>query len=263
MEGKLRMEERVKSLNESIITIRVLLQNAGLKKSGKNKFAGFEYFELSDFLPKLNELMLEEGINDLFTIYTNANGSNTASLLLIKGEEKQEYNMPFKLFATPLNKNGLPSMQDIQYLGALNTYYKRYLYLNAFGITDGDVIDSMGEAEVTTKEAAEQYIITFGKYNGKTMKEVCEDSKYTNWLLYNEKTDQVIKDCITLITGQKELSEAEQKEVLDLMQKVSNLLEETNTDRKKFYNYYKVDSNAEMSLEQLKDAVNQLEKKVK
>lgn len=42
----------------------------------------------------------------------------------------------FKKFDTPLNKQGQSSIQDIQYLGALNTYYKRYLYLNAFGITD-------------------------------------------------------------------------------------------------------------------------------
>ena len=40
------------------------------------------------------------------------------------------------------------SMQDIQYLGALNTYYKRYLYLNAFGITDGEIIDSMDNSEL-------------------------------------------------------------------------------------------------------------------
>ena len=39
-------------------------------------------------------------------------------------------------------------MQDIQYLGALNTYYKRYLYLNAFGITDGEVIDSLNNEEL-------------------------------------------------------------------------------------------------------------------
>ena len=34
-------------------------------------------------------------------------------------------------------------MLDIHYLGALYTYYKRYLYHFAFGITDGDVIDAL------------------------------------------------------------------------------------------------------------------------
>ena len=82
------------TLNQSIINIRVKLQNAKLKKSGKNKFAGFDYFELADFLPKLNELMQEEGINDLFTIE-----DGKATLTLIKSEEgngikTQEYSIP-------------------------------------------------------------------------------------------------------------------------------------------------------------------------
>lgn len=148
-----------KTLNESIIDIRVKLQNAKLKKSGKNKSIGFEYFELADFLPKLNELMLDEKVNDRFYIK-----DNYATLELQKGNEINTYTMPFILFDTPLNlkkdKNGnfmkdcngnylkVKSMQDIQYLGALNTYYKRYLYLNAFGITDGEIIDSMDNSEL-------------------------------------------------------------------------------------------------------------------
>lgn len=156
-----------KSLNESIISIRVKLQNAKLKKSGKNKFAGFDYFELADFLPKLNELMLEEGVNDRFYIK-----DNYSILELQKGEEINTYTIPFILFETPLtykkdkegnfvkNKEGdyiqVPSMQDIQYLGALNTYYKRYLYLNAFGITDGEVIDSMNNDEMVSEPKEER-----------------------------------------------------------------------------------------------------------
>ena len=45
-------EETKRNLNESIIKIRVDLQKSKIKKSGKNKFAGFDYYELSDFLPK-------------------------------------------------------------------------------------------------------------------------------------------------------------------------------------------------------------------
>lgn len=150
------------NLNETIIKIRVELQNSKIKKSGKNRFAGFEYYELADFLPKLNELMLKEKVNDRFTIK-----DGLAMLELIKGEERQEYTIPFQIFPTPLNKNGSPSMQDIQYLGALNTYYKRYLYLNAFGITDGEVIDSMDSANLqkgvtfrTDKKDQEKEILT-------------------------------------------------------------------------------------------------------
>ena len=169
MEKEKKVEEQTtektvqRNLNESIIKIRVDLQNSKIKKSGKNKFANFDYFELSDFLPRLNELMLEEGINDNFKI-TN----DMAILTLIKGEEKQEYTIPFVIFDTPLtykkdkngnylkDKNGeyiqVPSMQDIQYLGALNTYYKRYLYLNAFGIVENDVIDKVDNDNLKVNE---------------------------------------------------------------------------------------------------------------
>lgn len=146
------------NLNESIIKIRVELQNAKLKKSGKNKFAGFDYFELADFLPKLNELMLSEGLNDRFYIK-----DDLATLEIQKGGEINTYTMPFVMFETPTNRREdkttgevyeVKSMQDIQYLGALNTYYKRYLYLNAFGITDGEIIDSMNNEEIKSEPKA-------------------------------------------------------------------------------------------------------------
>lgn len=188
MEKEIKNEEVKRNLNESIIKIRVDLQNSKLKKSGKNKFAGFDYFELADFLPRLNELMLQEGINDRFYIK-----DDYATLELQKGEEINTYTMPFVMFETPLtfkkdksgnfikNKDGdymqVPSMQDIQYLGALNTYYKRYLYLNAFGITDGEVIDSMdnnqlGKVEMITKDQIEK------------LKELVEEKNIPNMLYY-------------------------------------------------------------------------------
>ena len=154
------------SLNKSIIEIRCELQSTKLKKSGQNKFAGFSYYELADFLPTLNQLMMKHEVNDLYSI----DGSD-ATLTLIKGDEKQVYKMPFERFATPLNKNGTASMQDIQYLGALNTYYKRYLYLNAFGITDGEVIDAMDMtyAPAPSKAKTEDKTALLKKF-----KEICE-----------------------------------------------------------------------------------------
>lgn len=173
-----------KELNESIINIRVKLQNAKLKKSGKNKFAEFDYFELADFLPKLNELMLEEKINDRFYIK-----DNYAVLELQKGGETNTYTMPFVLFDTPVNiktdpKTGevreVKSMQDIQYLGALNTYYKRYLYLNAFGITDGEVIDGMNNEELVAKKDTTNYrelLIKYCNEKGINMNDIAKEFK--------------------------------------------------------------------------------------
>lgn len=194
------------NLNETIIKIRVELQNSKIKKSGKNRFAGFEYYELADFLPKLNELMLKEKVNDRFTIK-----DGLAMLELIKGEERQEYTIPFQIFPTPLNKNGSPSMQDIQYLGALNTYYKRYLYLNAFGITDGEVIDSMDSAN--------------------------------------------LQKGVTFVPNTKE----QEKDILNKMSKMKELVIDTNSDFEEIYKYYKVSSMDGMNLNQLEDCIKNLE----
>lgn len=186
-ESTKKVENKNISLNESIIKIRVKLQNSNLKKSGKNRFAGFEYFELADFLPKLNELMEEEGINDIFTI-----NENIAKLTLIKGEERQEYTLPFYRFETPLNfkkdRNGnlmedsngnyleVKSMQDIQYLGALNTYYKRYLYLNAFGITDGEVIDRMNNEDLGRNQSVKKLTKLVNETQLEKLKKLSEEA---------------------------------------------------------------------------------------
>ena len=144
------------TLNESIIKIRVDLQNSKLKKTGKNTFAGFDYFELADFLPTLNEMLNKEKINDIFTIE-----DGYATLKLVRGEEENIYKIPFVIFETPTKTkynqetgeyHEVKQMQDIQYLGALNTYYKRYIYMNAFGITDGEIIDSMNNDELVEKK---------------------------------------------------------------------------------------------------------------
>ena len=186
MEKEIKNEEVKRNLNESIIKIRVDLQNSKLKKSGKNKFAGFDYFELADFLPRLNELMLQEGINDRFYIK-----DDYATLELQKGEEKQEYTMPFVMFEVPMNKGGIPSMQKIQYLGALNTYYKRYLYLNAFGITDGEIIDSMDNSNLE-KSPIDELKDKIKKYGTKASVKLKEIGKKLSEL--NEEELKILLD---------------------------------------------------------------------
>lgn len=134
-------------LIKKISQIRKELQDSNIKKTGKNNHAGFTYYELSDFLPKLNELMAKHEIIDIISI---VNGY--ATLTLTDGKEEKQYSIPFTQFETPKTRSGAPMMQDIQYLGAQNTYYKRYLYLNAFGITDGEIIDSLNNKELPDLE---------------------------------------------------------------------------------------------------------------
>ncbi len=124
-----------------------------------------------------------------------------------------------------------------------------------------NAIANQEEATIQTEEEAKQYIITFGKYKDKTLGEVVEnDINYCDWLLYNAQ-DPNIKKGITLITGVVPKTEKEQEEILNLTVKLNELIREKNVEYEKLLKHYKVKSNTEMSLEQLKDAVSKLESK--
>ena len=109
---------------------------------------------------------------------------------------------------------------------------------------------------IATKEDAEKYLITFGKHQGKTLKEIVEEnSNYANWLYANTK-DENIKAGLELLMNIP--TEDEQNEILILMNEMNNLVQKTGYDYEKLLSYYQVKSNSQMSLEQLRDAVGKL-----
>ena len=120
------------------------------------------------------------------------------------------------------------------------------------------------QVTITTKEEALKYEITFGKHEGKTVGQLFEegDKGYIDWLFNNAK-DETLKQCISLIDGREVLTETEQEEALDLISKMNSLVMTTGTDCKELLNYFGVSTNNEMSIVQLRQAIQILEKKVK
>lgn len=156
--------------------------------------------------------------------------------------------------------NGIKNPAQEQ--GSAITYARRYSLLMAFGLaTDDDDAASLTQKNEPTLEDAENYVITFGKHNGKKLSEVVKDSWYKNYLLNGN--DEYIKKCIELLTGEVPLTDEEHQETLNLIIELNELLLETNTDRDKFYKYYNVKSNNEMTHEQLRDAIAKLKDKLK
>lgn len=122
-----------------------------------------------------------------------------------------------------------------------------------------EVINAVNNQD-PTKEDAEKYVITFGKYNGKLLTEVIKDSWYKNYLLNGD--NDYIKKCIELLTGEKIPTEEEQQERLELINDLNGLVELTNTDYEKLLAHYKVESNADMTTDQLKEAREKLRGKL-
>ena len=149
----------------------------------------------------------------------------------------------------------------VQEYGSSLTYCRRYSLLMALGLaTEDDDAASLTQKSEPTKEDAEKYVITFGKYNGKLLSEVIKDSWYKNYLLNGN--DEYIKKCIELLTGEKMPSQEEQNERLELINDLTGLVEVTNTDYEKLLKHYKVESNADMTTEQLKEAIEKLKERL-
>lgn len=135
---------------QKLQSARVELQKLNIKKSGENKYSGFKYFELKDFIPPLNEILLSNGLSTNFSII-----DNQANLFVINCDNPEE-NI---LFTSPIAEAPLKGCTPIQSVGAVHTYMKRYLYLNALEITEDDILDK--NAGAITKENKEE------KYNPK------------------------------------------------------------------------------------------------
>lgn len=118
--------------------------------------------------------------------------------------------------------------------------------------------EDLPEEEIT-KEYAENYILTFGKHAGKKLSEVITiDTWYKNYLL--KGNDEKIKKCIELLTGEKPSTEEEDEEALKLIDELSKLCDENGVDRETMYKHYGVKSNNEMTIEQLKNAIERIKK---
>jgi hypothetical protein len=104
-----------------------------LKKTGHNKFAGYKYFELGDFLiPALNVLKIY-GIVSVISF-----GKEIATMRLIDIDKPDS----FIEITSPMSSAALKGAHDIQNLGAVQTYLRRYLWVAALEIVEHDALDS-------------------------------------------------------------------------------------------------------------------------
>lgn len=120
------------NIYEKLQCMRVDLQSMNLKKSGNNKFAGYSYYELGDFLPHINNLMMKYKVTSLVSF------GERATLTLVNAEKPEETIT----FESPMESAQLKGAHPIQNLGAVETYSRRYLYMTAFEIVESDALDA-------------------------------------------------------------------------------------------------------------------------
>jgi len=121
------------SVYKKLQEARVMLHNTQLNKSGKNKFANFNYFELGDFIPQVTDIFNKVGLCGVVSFT-----ADTAYLTVHEVEGDG-----FITFTSPLVYASVEKTQPIQNLGSTHTYLRRYLWLMCMEITENDVVDSV------------------------------------------------------------------------------------------------------------------------
>jgi hypothetical protein len=120
------------SVHRKLMIARVKLQNTELKKTGHNKFAGYYYFELGDFLPQVQNIFYDVGLCGFISF-----DESIASLTIVDTEDNSSI-----VITSPMVEANLKGAHPIQNLGAVETYTRRYLWVTAMEIVEHDALDS-------------------------------------------------------------------------------------------------------------------------
>ena len=137
------VKEKTLNIYEKIQKVKLELSKCSLKKSGINKFAGYKYYELGDFLPVIVQLCQENGL------FTKIEFSDQeASLIILDTDSKnaitkEDGSKEFVAvkYTSPMRTLEMKGANAIQALGGVQTYLRRYLYMNAFDIVEADMWD--------------------------------------------------------------------------------------------------------------------------
>ena len=178
---------------KKLIDSRVALQHKSLNKSGHNKFAGYKYFELADFLPTVQQIFQEKGLVDVISFT-----ETLATMIVFDIEDGSSVS-----FTSPMGSANLKGCHEVQNIGAVESYQRRYLYTTALAIVENDVLDAVtgDDAKPVVKEVVKEVVKKVVEKPDQTMllgkliewAEACntEDELKSIWKSNQSKIDEI------------------------------------------------------------------------
>lgn len=119
------------SVHKKLMESRVKLLSIDLKKSGRNTFQNYSYFELGDFIPHIQTIF-----NDLGLCGVVSFNNEYAQLCITDVDDGTVI-----VITSPMAEAALKGAQPIQLMGSIQTYQRRYLWMAAMELTEHDTID--------------------------------------------------------------------------------------------------------------------------
>lgn len=121
------------NIYQKLVEMRVELKGMNIRKTGKNQFAGYDYYDLGDILPPILDVEKAHNVLSYVTF-----SQDTATLTLVDCDKPEDRI----IFTSPMAEATLKGAHAIQNLGAVETYQRRYLYMAAFEIVEHDILDA-------------------------------------------------------------------------------------------------------------------------
>jgi hypothetical protein len=184
---------------------RVDVQKSINKKSGHNTFSNYNYYELGDFLPQINEYMDKYHLTAIFSY-----GTEQATLTIVNTEKIDE-----KIeFSTPIEVAQLKGCNAMQNIGGTQTFARRYLYVMAFEISEIDIINNGeidSEAELERKKIDLAKVETLKQLIKKTNTDEKLFLEYFKVKKIEDITNGLFVRCMS--TLQKKLSEVPKEHI--------------------------------------------------
>lgn len=147
-----------------------------VKKSGKNSFAKYEYFELSDIVPVKTEIFAELGLVDVVTF------DNDFATLTLYSVEATDQHITFQ---SPMRELDVKGANAIQSLGGVETYQRRYLYMMALDIVEADMFDATQGRPAPASASSTQPPFVTGDVNTPAAKSAAKD--------FLKQIDEIVK----------------------------------------------------------------------
>lgn len=121
------------NIYEKLTAARAEFHSDTITKGGKNAFSNYSYFELSDIVVRGLPILTNLGLTPLMSC-----DKESAQLVLVNNEKPEERIV----FTAPMGGAALKGTHEIQQIGAVITYERRYLYAMLWDLVEHDAIDS-------------------------------------------------------------------------------------------------------------------------
>lgn len=205
----MQVSENLSNIAAALVKVQAEIKNPIKNQTNKGVQGAPKYANLEETLSDyVRPVLTKHGISVFQSVKSDDTEKcrvGVSTLLLHESGEYIQSDYVYCDVIIPLSREGKKVLTEGQATGVCITYLRRYSLNAALGIngdkdTDGSYDDIPVEDEPLTYETALNLEITFGKHNGKTLKDIWQtDIDYIKWLANGEKTDKRIKDAIAII----------------------------------------------------------------